>query len=82
MILPDLANAMDVFFLTSRILIFGQWPNVLDLKQNNVIPFLLKCILHFFQVNSKINPCCLTLAISYFFRLCQPLFLPCLFEKV
>ena len=30
----------------------------------------------------KINACCLTLAISHFVLLSQPLFVPCLFEKV
>ena len=29
----------------------------------------------------KINACCLTLAISHFVPLSQPLFVPCLFEK-
>ena len=30
----------------------------------------------------KVNVCCLTLAISYFILLLQPLFVLCLFEKV
>ena len=66
------------------------------LSQNLFLPCNTKFIihlstknLHLFQANCapqcsvlKKNACCLTLAISYFVLLSQPLFVPCLFEKV